>query len=159
MVHKINLVQIQVEELSTFWQIQKVSFQDLLTKYQDFETNPSNESLERVSQRYQRKGTKFYFITSSNKAIGGVVVTKTSEGTAHIGPIFIKPTEQGKGYGQIAMLAVEKTYPEIKEWQLDTIKEERKLIHLYQKIGYQFQGNGQKIKENMTIIDLIKISD
>jgi hypothetical protein len=37
-------------------------------------------------------------------------------------------------------------------WELDTIKQEGKLCHLYEKMGYKQTGREETIKEGMTLV-------
>lgn len=42
-------------------------------------------------------------------------------------------------------------YPEAKHWQLYTIKQESKLCHLYEKMGYKQTGKELSIKDEITL--------
>lgn len=54
------------------------------------------------------------------------------------------------------MLLVEKEFPTVKEWYLDTILQEPKLTHLYTKLGYKETGQIERIQESMDIIFFLK---
>ena len=62
------------------------------------------------------------------------------------------PEYQGNGYAQQALSAIEALYPFAKSWNLDTIKQEPKLCHLYEKMGYRRTGKENTIKEGMTLV-------
>lgn len=66
--------------------------------------------------------------------------------------MFILPENQGNGYAKRILRQVECLYPEVKIWKLDTIKQENKLCHLYESMGYKLTGNEEKITEYMTIV-------
>lgn len=51
--------------------------------------------------------------------IGGAFVMGFGK-KGELGSIFIDPTYQHKGYGKQAILAIEKLYPKVKKWKLDT---------------------------------------
>ena len=51
---------------------------------------------------------------------------------------------------------IEKLYSNYKHWQLDTIKEEKKNVHLYQKLGYKPNGKEKIINDKMTITEFEK---
>lgn len=46
----------------------------------------------------------------------------------------------------------EALYPSALRWELDTILQEEKLCHLYEKMGYRQNGRTEEIKENMTLV-------
>ncbi len=133
------------------------AFQKLLEKYQDFDTNPASEKLEVVQQKYNQHCTDYYFILCDRVKIGAVRVVRLSTTACRISPIFILPEHQNKGYAQKAMIDIEKLYPDAETWELDTIKQENKLCHLYEKSGYVATGKEEDIKEGMTIAYYKKI--
>ena len=52
------------------------------------------------------------------------------------GSIFLDPHQQGKGYGKQAMLMIEKLYPKVIRWKLDTPSESHGLHKFYESLGY-----------------------
>ena len=66
------------------------------------------------------------------------------------------PKYQNKGYATKAIIDIEKLYSYYNHWQLDTIKEEKKNVHLYQKLGYKPNGKEKIINDKMTIIEFEK---
>lgn len=70
--------------------------------------------------------------------------------------ILILPTFQGNGYAQSAIALAESMYSQ-KVWRLDTIKQEVKLCHLYEKLGYKRTYKEQKVSEIMTLVFYQKI--
>lgn len=75
---------------------------------------------------------------------------------ARIAPIAIVPEYEGRGYGTKTILLIEKEFPTVKEWSLDTILQERRLTHLYKKLGYKETGQIERLQEGMDIIFFIK---
>ena len=47
----IELVRISVADTEKLWTMQVQAFQNLLDKYQDFETNPANETKEKIKTK------------------------------------------------------------------------------------------------------------
>lgn len=131
--------------------MQVKAFKPLLDKYKDYETNPGAESLERVQQRMGQSFTDYYLIQLSGLNIGAVRVAKHIPNTCRISPMFILPEFGGHGYAQQAIRLVEGLYPGILRWELDTIGQEAKLCHLYEKMGYQATGKEEAIQPGMTI--------
>lgn len=132
--------------------MQVSAFTELLKKYCDYDTNPASESLERIQYKFSQSFTDYYFITLDKTKIGVMRVVKLSNTICRISPIFILPEYQNNGYAQKAMFAVEELYPNTNEWLLDTIKEENRLCHLYEKCGYIPTGKEEVIKDGMTIV-------
>ena len=48
----IELIRASVEDAEVIWQMQLAAFAELLERYQDFDTNPGNEPLEKVQWRF-----------------------------------------------------------------------------------------------------------
>ncbi|ELZ8934810.1 GNAT family N-acetyltransferase [Cronobacter dublinensis] len=55
-----------------------------------------------------------------NRLTGGAVISGTGNGTNLLEKLFILPDEQGKGYGYLAWLEIEKTHPCEGGWTLRT---------------------------------------
>ena len=127
------------------------SFAELLEKYRDTATSPGAEPLERIEARMAQDATDYYLILAKGHQIGAVRVQRLPENVCRVSPIFILPAFQGKGYAQAAMGALEEMYPQAEAWRLDTIKEEAKLCHLYEKLGYRRTGQEEVLQPGMTI--------
>ena len=69
------------------------------------------------------------------------------------------PEYQGLGYAQEAIRLVEAVYPNASRWRLDTIEQEAKLCHLYEKLGYQKTGQTKQIKDGMDLVFYEKVMD
>ncbi|MCR4939294.1 MAG: GNAT family N-acetyltransferase [Treponemataceae bacterium] len=73
----------------------------------------------------------------------------------YISPVFVLPKYQNQG---IATAAIKKAFelypsPQVREWRLDTILEEKGNCHLYEKLGFVQVGEPKKINDRMTIVD------
>ncbi|MCL2427552.1 MAG: GNAT family N-acetyltransferase [Oscillospiraceae bacterium] len=68
----------------------------------------------------------------------------------------ILPDHQGKGYAQQAIIQAELLNPQAKHWILDTIKQEEKLCHFYEKMGYKQTGVQTNIKDGMDLMGYAK---
>ena len=67
-------------------------------------------------------------------------VTDKQDGSRkRLSPMFILPQFQGRGYAQEAIRQAEKIHGE-RGWELDTILQEERLVHLYEKMGYRKTG-------------------
>lgn len=128
------------------------AFTELLEKYHDTATNPAAEPLEKVETRMAQDTTDYYLILTEGTLIGAARVQRLPEDVCRISPIFILPAFQGRRYAQEAMRALEGLYPRAKRWRLDTIREEEKLCHLYEKLGYCRTGREKVLQPGMTIV-------
>ncbi len=128
------------------------SFQALLDKYHDIPTNPAAEPVSVLIQKMNHPSTDYYFIQLNSINIGAVRVVRLQDHICRISQIFILPEYQGKGLAQQAILRIEELYPQAAGWQLDTIKEETKLCHLYEKMGYIPTGKEKMIQDGMTLV-------
>lgn len=152
----IELVQAKIADAQMIWDMQKEAFNELLVKYQDFETNPANEPLEKVEFRLGQDTTYYYFIKIDDKIVGVVrIVDKKDSSNKKISPIFILPQFQNKGYGQIAIKSAEAIHGE-HGWELATILQESRDCYFYEKMGYSPSGTQTYINEKMTIVGYIK---
>lgn len=139
----------------TLHRMQVTCFLPLLEKYHDDAISPAAEQPERMLARLREPITDYYFIVHDGADIGAVRII--SRGTVRvIKQLYILPEHQGKGLGQAAIAAVEVRYPDTTRWELDTIAEEAKLCHLYEKMGYLRVGIVMTVHDGMHIVGYAK---
>ena len=88
-------------------------------------------------------------ILVDDKEIGGAFVVGIGK-KGEVGAIFIDPEHQKKGYGRQVMLAIEKQYPKVKRWKLDTPSENHHLHRFYESLGYVKIGEMKDSNSDMT---------
>lgn len=155
---RIVLELAKENELNDLLDIQKSAFKQLFIKYQDFETSPYNEDIETILYRFHMEDSFYFFIKDKNKKIGFIrVVFDGNNSKARISPIAILPNHENKGYGKATIIAIEQKFSAVKEWHLDTIAEENKLIDFYLNLGYKILPKSEKIKEGMNLSFFNKI--
>ena len=148
----VTLIQATENDIETVWKMQTEAFSELLEKYQDYDTNPAAESLEKVSRKFSLPGRIYYFITAEEKHVGVICVIDHQDGSRkRISPIWIMPQFRGRGYAQKAILEAEKKHGSY-HWSLDTILQEKGNLHLYEKLGYHQTGETRKINDRMDIV-------
>ena len=64
---KIKLQKVEKNELKEVHSLQVASFQSLLDKYQDIETNPAAEPLAKIEYRFAQTFTTYFFIKLEEK--------------------------------------------------------------------------------------------
>ena len=148
----MELRAITREDIETLWRMQVEAFSDLLMKYQDYDTNPGAESIDKIIAKYEQPWTTYYFIIVNNEKVGGMRVVDKKDGTRkRISPIWIMKEYRHKGYAQQALIEAEKLHGRT-NWCLDTILQEKGCIHLYEKLGYHPTGRVEKINSRMDIV-------
>lgn len=157
----IELKLVTEEEAECLHRLQVEAFMPLYEKYQDDETNPAKESLEKVTGKIIEVNSDFYFIMFNGEKIGGVRVRWHQGETVYenvnwISPIFIIPGFQNKGIASKVMEQLFDIYPNTIEWRLDTIKQEPGNCHLYEKCGFVRVGDDIVVNEKMTLVNYVK---
>lgn len=149
----IKLIRIGIDDADKLWRMQVEAFQDLYEKYQDAETSPAMEKIEKVIMRLNQSFTYYYFIEADGNVVGAIrVVDKKELGKAkRISPIFIMKQYRGNGYAQAAINLVEEIHGS-KDWELDTILQEKGNCYLYEKMGYRPMGKTEKINDKLTLV-------
>ena len=135
---EIELLRANIGDAKELHTMQIKAFKELLQKYQDIDTNPANESVEKVEARLKQAFTFYYFICIGQQKVGAIrIIDKKESGkNKRISPIFILPEFQGKGIAQKAIRLCEEMHGN-GNWELDTILQEPKNCHLYEKMGYR----------------------
>ncbi|MFB9278437.1 GNAT family N-acetyltransferase [Cohnella cellulosilytica] len=148
----ISLHKSGIAEASVIHEMQVRAFRPLLEKYQDFETSPANESVERIVARMNQPYSVYYVIKASDHVVGAIRIVGKENRTYRVSPIFILPEFQGKGIAQQVFAAIERQYSDARAWELDTILQERGNCYLYEKLGYTRTGKTEVINDKMTIV-------
>ena len=150
----ITLKRASIDDAEEIWRMQKLAFAELLEKYQDYDTNPACETLERVREKVY--GRYYYFICLDGVNVGAICVVDKKDGSQkRITPIFVMPEHRNNGFAQQAIQLCESIHG-AENWHLDTILQESGNCHLYEKMGYQKTGNTRIVNDKMTLVDYEK---
>ena len=68
------------QDAQIIWQMQREAFSELFEKYQDYETSPATEKLERTQQRLT-DGSFFYYIIADGEKVGAIRIVVGEDGT------------------------------------------------------------------------------
>ena len=150
---EVNLLRATIADAKELHKMQVESFSELLEKYQDFDTSPASENADRVEARLRQKFTYYYFICVGSKKAGAIRIIDEKEPgkNKRISPIFVLPEFQGQGIAQKAIRLCEEIHGS-KNWELDTILQEPKNCHLYEKMGYRQTGKTEVVNERLTLV-------
>ncbi len=154
----ISVEKADKNDLKQIYEMQVSAFRPLLDQYKDYETSPAAEPFERTLQRFRFENVSYHLIKLGTEVIGAVRV-RWNDDTYVLSQIFILPEYQGQGYAQEAIRQVEAAYPNASRWRLDTIEQEAKLCHLYEKMGYHKTGQTKRIKDGMDLVFYEKVMD
>lgn len=147
----MSLRRAGISDCEELYRMQIKCFRELLEKYRDYDFSPGAEKIEKTERRLREQFSDYYFICLGKVHIGAVRIIHL-ETLCILKQIYILPEYQGKGCAQEAIRMAEALYPFALRWELDTILQEEKLCHLYEKMGYHQGGRTEEIKENMTLV-------
>lgn len=148
----IRLIRAAPEDAALLQELQRQAFWPLLEKYRDSDTNPATETIETVREKIQNPDYDTFRIIAAGQTVGAIRIARKNPGRYRIGRIYVIPEWQGQGIAQAAMLACEAMYPDARVWELDTIEQEARNCHLYEKLGYRRTGGREVINERMILI-------
>lgn len=149
----MKLIKATLNDAEFIWKMQKESFASLLEKYQDFDTSPAAEPLEKMVYRLEQPQTYYYMIEADGEIAGAIRIVDEKDGKTRkrISPLFVLPQFQNRGIAQQAILEVEKIHGS-ENWELDTILQEKGNCHLYEKMGYTKTEKTTKINDKLTLV-------
>ena len=149
----VELVRVGIEDAENLWKMQVRSFAALYEKYQDTETSPATERVEKIEARLNQPFTYYYYIKDDGVTVGAIRVidTKSNDDPKRISPIFILPEYRNRKYAQAAIVKAEEIHGNSK-WELDTILQETGNCYLYEKMGYYQTGKTEIINEKLTLV-------
>jgi len=146
------LVKSESKDAEIIHAMQIKSFMPLLEKYQDYETSPVNEPIEKIINKINQSFTDYYIIKSGSLDVGCVRIVKKSDKHYRVGIIFVLPEHQGKRIAQEVFQILEQIYYDANGWELDTILQEKSNCHLYEKVGYRQTGEMKIINDKLTLV-------
>lgn len=149
---EISLIKAKLEDVEIVHEMLIKSFTPLLDKYQDYDTSPATEPIEKTITKITQLNSDYYIIKSDEIYFGGVRIEKMKDKHYRVSPIFILPEYQEKKIAQRVFLMLEHMYSDANLWELDTILQERGNCHLYEKIGYKRTGKTKIINDKLTIV-------
>ncbi len=153
----VRLQKVTQEQAEIWLELQIEAYLPLLEKYQDHETSPATETFGRIVERLNRSDGEHFFILKDGEAVGGVRVAWRAESARYrLGGIFVLPRFQNLGIGGIAMQMVEARYPDAASWELDTILQEKRNLHFYEKLGYRREGAENVVNDKLTLVSYKK---
>ena len=153
----IKLEKAIESEAQSIFDMQITAFTPLLERYQDFNTSPAAETIERTITRINNPSGGFYKIMLDNQLVGAICVFWKEKSQFWISPMFILPEYQGQGIAQKSILKLEEIFPHATTWELSTILEEKGNCYLYEKMGFTKTGVTKRLNSNATLVFYKKV--
>ena len=150
---EILLKEAKKEQAELILKMQQNAFAKHYEKYQDSETSPATETLERVITRMENPCIYHYLIEADGETVGAVRVVDKQDmaQVKHFSQILVLEEFQNKGIAQAAMREIEKIHG-AHNWELLTMLDAKKNRYLYEKMGYAASDQTVKINEKLTLI-------
>lgn|GEM_PF-472724 len=150
-------------DLDIILSIQKRAFQNLYHKYMDEDTSPYTESIDLIRFRFNQDNYQYFLLLSKDREyIGFVGIQQILQSSViRIAILAIDEKFQNNGYGSTIVKKIKEMFPNAIAFELDTIWEEKNLVHFYEKNGFKQFGGLRKIQEKMNLVsmrDLVSVS-
>lgn len=149
---EVKLLRAGIEDVEELYAMQIRSFRELLDKYQDFDTSPGCEPIDKIEFRLRQDFTYYYFICLGESKVGAIRIVDRKEAGVNkrTSPIFILPEFRGQKIAQRAIRMCEEVHGS-QEWELQTILQEQKNCYLYEKMGYRRTGEEKVVNDKLTL--------
>jgi len=149
----LNITRTKMSEAEALLKIQREAFLSDLKKYKDYDTSPAAELLDFF--KYKLNHSIHYTIFLNGKIVGGICIVKITDIHYRLFRIFLNPAIQNRGLGSKILTQIEKKFPHVKEWSLDTPKDNTRTRHFYEKFGYK-KTKEFKVNDRLTLIEYEK---
>ena len=150
----IALVKTGADEAEELLAMQKEVFMPLYIKYQDHETSPVNNTVEKLLKSFDIGD--YYKILYDDNLAGSVFVYEKEPGIMKFQIINIRKEYENKGIAQEVMNRLELIYAQAESWELEAILSEKRNCYLYEKMGYVQIGKLKHINDKLTIVSYKK---
>ena len=178
----MKLVKIEPDEAPQLLAAYGKIYAPFLVKYHDDSINPGKKSLDWLKKRMADDFRTHYWIVSNatatsrfsdvasidirgvaenDRIVGTVEIIKVTwefagQEKIHIDNLGIFPEFQNQGLAQAAFAEMERLFSPNDGWELSTILQEKRNLHLYEKLGYERTGSQKVINDAMTIVGFRK---
>ncbi|WP_257130257.1 GNAT family N-acetyltransferase [Bacillus pseudomycoides] len=96
---------------------------------------PGYSSIEMT--KYMIKELNYFKVIYNKTIVGGIIVTISGKSFGRIDRIFVDLDSQGKGIGSKVIDLIEKEFPNVRAWDLETSSRQLNNHYFYEKMGYQ----------------------
>lgn len=162
----VTLIRATENDAELIHRMKYEAFLPIYEEYHDDEISPTREKIDKVIWQLTNPGSEYYLIQVGGENAGAVRVARKWEmvdgekiirpDKNYISPIFILPRFQNGGVGQAVMNQLFEMYPNTKTWALDTIKQDARNCHFYERCGFMRVGEEKRVNERMSLVDYEK---
>ncbi|OZV10646.1 hypothetical protein CIW83_19170 [Tissierella sp. P1] len=150
---EIKIQRTRINEAEILLDIQKKAFKEDLEKYEDYDTSPATEPIEKLIRKINN--SFHYTVFLDDIIIGGIEVRKLSDTQFYLNRLYLSPKYQNKGIGAKLMEFIESEFSEALEWTLSTPYMNYRNHYFYEKFGYE-KISEHTITEKLILFDYIK---
>ena len=127
----------KIEDAKILTEIQEMTFNDDTQKHLKIKKGGPCGYNSEDYQINMIKEYAYYKIIINDLIVGGFILSKINKNNVHVNRIYIHPEYQNKGIGKIAFEYMEKNYPDIVKWTLDTPEWAIRNIYFYESLDYR----------------------
>lgn len=95
---------------------------------------PGHSSIEMT--KYMMRELSYFKVLQNSNIIGGIILTIAGKSFGRIDRVFVDPIYQGKGIGSRALHLIEKEFPHVRIWDLETSSRQINNHYFYEKVGF-----------------------
>jgi GNAT superfamily N-acetyltransferase len=148
----ISLKKATASDAEDMLGMQKECFKTHFERYQDVETSPVNEPIEKMLFKINYENGAYFKIMVDDIHAGCVRVYEKSPKLYRIGIIYVLPEFQNKRIGQKALMLAESMYPVAEAWELDCPSDLPINRKCYETAGYKLTGEIEIINDKLTLV-------
>ncbi|MED0993789.1 GNAT family N-acetyltransferase [Bacillus nitratireducens] len=139
----IRIERASITDAEKLTEIKKRTFDEEAKKWLPNQENiidyniqpPGYSSIEMT--KYMIKELNYFKVIYNKTIVGGIIVTISGKSFGRIDRIFVGPDSQGKGIGSKVIDLIEKEFPNVRAWDLETSSRQLNNHYFYEKMGYQ----------------------
>ncbi|MFL0405578.1 GNAT family N-acetyltransferase [Bacillus nitratireducens] len=139
----IRIEKASITDAEKLTEIKKRTFDEEAKKWLPNQENiidyniqpPGYSSIEMT--KYMIKELNYFKVIYNKTIVGGIIVTISGKSFGRIDRIFVDPDSQGKGIGSKVIDLIEKEFPNVRAWDLETSSRQLNNHYFYENMGYQ----------------------
>lgn len=149
MLDQTTLVKATISDAVQLTAIMKKTFDGEAEKWLthldtiDFNIQPPGYTSVEMT-KYMIRELEYFKVMYDGILVGGIIATISGKSYGRIDRIFIDPDYQGKGIGSLVINLIEKEFPYVRAWDLETSSRQLNNHYFYEKMGYVVTFEGEE---------------
>ena len=132
--HDMEIRKAKKSDLIIILEMQKASFFEIAQRHDDFDIPPMTQTIEGLEDEFPLYD--IYVAVKDRKCVGTIRCEFKGD-TCEIGRVVVNKEYQNLGIGKKLMAYIEKTYSDIKRFELFTGSKDPKNLYFYESFGYK----------------------